>query len=184
MKQLKILFIGLIASGLVTACGNTNYQPDQLTSPAGAAVYGVSSDAYLPASQRCSSSPNVSANDSSFNNEYRACNTGTTIGSVALYPSDSQSKTVCVFPVRMTPNGQASAIISSMNNPLATRYVYQCGNIQGSGGVISMRGLSFNAMYVVEATQAKVAMLAACINSGDVGTCAAANNLTVSFGQL
>ena len=182
MKQLKILFFGLIATASITACGNTNYQADQFATQNSDVVSQVSNTAYLPSNQRCSQTPNVVGNDGAFSNEYRACNYGTTAGQIALYPSDSQVKGVCMVPVRLSTTGQANAIIANSMAPLATRYVYQCANVQASGSIINFRGLNFNALYVVEAP--KMALLAYCISTGDVGTCAAANGLSLSFGQL
>ena len=182
MKQLKILFFGLLSTGFITACGNTNYQPEQFAAQNSDVVSQISNTAYLPANQQCAQTPNVLGNDGAFSSEYRACNRGSTAGTIALYPSDSQVKGVCVVPVRLSTTGQANAIIANNMAPLATRYVYQCANVQASGSTLNFHGLNFNALYVVEAP--KMALLAYCISTGDVGTCAAANGLSLSFGQL
>ena len=181
MKNFKNLFFAIVLGSALSACGNSVQKYDQLsTQSSGLGTQSSSSTSF--ADQNCSANPNIIGTDDTINTQYRACHYGSTTGSVAMYPADQTARAVCVFPLRVTSNGQPSAIVQNMNNPIETRFVYQCVNVQGSGSVVAFAGLTYNGMYVVDQDNARA--LAYCMAYGDVATCTNSANITISYGQF
>ncbi len=164
---------------MISACGNTNQKYDNLrTQSSGLGTQNSSSFSDI----NCSDSPNVLGNDGQYSSQYRACKYGAVAGNIALYPADQNSKSVCIFPLRVNGSGQASAIVQNVNAPIETKFVFQCANVDAGGSVISFPGLNYNGVYIVDQENART--LSYCMVYGDVSTCANSAGMSMSYGKF
>ena len=168
MKNLKFGMSLVLLSFVLSACGNRVIKGENyLSGGQFSSVSQASSNAYLPADMRCSESPNILANNGSTSLEFRGCKSAASQTAVKIFPTDDQNHSVCVFP---SLNGSV--------NP----NVYHCGMAQTSGSTLNFGSVNFNAVYIVDSAELQV--MRACVQYGDIQTCATSGNLPLAYGAL
>jgi hypothetical protein len=178
MKNLIVFVSFVLVSGSMSACGNLNGSATNVNQ---ANSLSANSSNYSAAAQSCSSTPNVNSQGYTSSNSYYGCSTGSSYGGAELFSADSQDHQVCVFPVRII-GSQTATFTNNPSGPWATRFVNQCITVGATGNTINFGTLSFNAVFVVDAVN--VANFSACIQYGDISTCAAQSGIGYSFGQI
>ncbi len=180
MKVFKLVSV-LSLAVLATACGNTTRSTDDLrTNQWGTSNPSSSNNPYASDAQNCGPANVVSPQmgyQASF--AFSACKSNQ---SLRVFPSDGNSRNVCVFPV-VAQNGMVSPLVySSSYSAVINQFFVQCTTVSSAGGSVSFGGAQYNGVYIVD--QAVAGSFAQCLAYGDVRTCSQANGIVYAAGLV
>jgi hypothetical protein len=140
------------------SCANGATTPySQLSSISSSQVASGTSDPTVEGAYNCPLDPNVQAiNDPNINgtDEYKVCKDTSAPSQILIHGETEISNQVCVIPAYSSPTGVVAY----------TQETIQCPMVTAGGIYVNYAGLSFNAVYIVEAQNS--AQLVTCLQTG------------------